>query len=189
MAVSSAQLVEGQSARLDVGVSLPCRVIGFSGADVVLGLESQPPEALKDGGSGYLILEVDGRLHAVRGTIAGLAGGEVVLRLQDDFRLGQRRLFSRAPLALPVKVRDGDGTEWSTVTRDLSAGGVCVERQGAGSPAGRVKLAIAAGDHEIVAEAGVVRETADDLGLRFERIEREDRLLLAALALAYHRRR
>jgi PilZ domain len=189
MVAPSVQLVEGQSARLDVGVSLPCRVIGFSGSDVVLALEAQPPEALTDGGSGYLILEEGGRLQAVRGTIAGAAGEEVVLRLRDDFRLGQRRLFSRAPLALPVTVRDAGGAEWSTVTRDLSAGGVCVERQGAGSPAGRVELAIAAGDHEIVAEAGVVRETADDLGLRFERIEREDRLLLAALALAWHRRR
>jgi hypothetical protein len=189
MAVSSVQLLEGQSARLDVGTSLPCRVIGFSGPDVVLALEGQPPETLVAGGSGYLILEAGGRLQAVRGRIAGPAGEEVVLRLQDDFRLGQRRLFSRAPLALPARLRDEDGTEWSTVTRDLSAGGVCVERRGANPGAGRLELTIAAGDHEVVADAGVVRETLAELGLRFERIERDDRLLLAALALAYHRRR
>ena len=34
-----------------------------------------------------------------------------------------------------------------------------------------------------------MRVTNDDLGLRFEEIERDDRLLLASLALAYHRRR
>ena len=35
----------------------------------------------------------------------------------------------------------------------------------------------------------VMRVTATELGLRFEQIERQDRLLLASLALAYHRRR
>jgi hypothetical protein len=34
-----------------------------------------------------------------------------------------------------------------------------------------------------------VRVTSEDLGLRFEEIERDDRMLLASLALAYHRRR
>jgi hypothetical protein len=34
----------------------------------------------------------------------------------------------------------------------------------------------------------VMRVTAEDVGLRFERIERDDRLLLTSLALAYHRR-
>ena len=34
----------------------------------------------------------------------------------------------------------------------------------------------------------VIRATPAHLGLRFERIERDDRLLPAALALAYHRR-
>ena len=37
-------LVEGQPARLDVGESLPCRVIGFSGPEVVLALEALPEE-------------------------------------------------------------------------------------------------------------------------------------------------
>jgi hypothetical protein len=79
------QLVEGQPARLDVGESLPCRVIGFSGPEVVLALESQPEEE--------------------------------------------------------------------------------------------------------VAEGRVMRVTRDDVGVQFERIEDADRLLLASLALAYHRPR
>jgi hypothetical protein len=36
--------VEGQPARLDVGTSLPCRIIGFSHANVVLALGEQPEE-------------------------------------------------------------------------------------------------------------------------------------------------
>jgi hypothetical protein len=43
------------------------------------------------------------------------------------------------------------------------------------------------GQHEIVAEVAVVRETRSELGLRFERIDRDDRLLLASLVFAYHR--
>jgi 3-isopropylmalate/(R)-2-methylmalate dehydratase large subunit len=41
----------------------------------------------------------------------------------------------------------------------------------------------------VVAAATAVRITSHDLGLRFEEIELDDRMLLASLALAYHRRR
>jgi hypothetical protein len=141
------QLVEGQPARLDVGESLPCRVIGFSGP-------------------------------------------EVVLRLSDDIRLGQRRVFSRAPIPLPVTVRRADGAaEWTTTTRDVSAGGVCVGREGADPGAGPLELTITVASHAVVAEGRVMRVTGDDVGVQFERIEDADRLLLASLALAYHRPR
>lgn len=184
------QLVEGQPARLDVGESLPCRVIGFSGPDVVLALEAQPEEGLVAGNSAYLLIESEGRMQAVRGEVVNPAGGEVVLRLTDDIRLGQRRTFSRAPLSLPARVRARDGGgEWSTVTRDLSAGGVCVAREGADSVAGALEVRIQVADHEVVAQATAVRVTPNELGLRFEEIELDDRMLLASLALAYHRRR
>lgn len=184
------QLVEGQPARLDIGESLRCRVIGFSGPDVVLALEEQPEEELAPGAPAYLLIEADGRMQAVRGQIGQPAGDEVVLRLTDDIRLGQRRTFSRAPISLPavVRARDG-GSEWSTTTRDVSAGGVCVAREGADHVDGALEVRIKVADHEVVAEAVAVRVTSDDLGLRFEEIERDDRLLLASLALAYHRRR
>ena len=78
------------------------------------------------------MLESDGQLQALRGQIGEPAGEEVVLRLIDDIRLGQRRVFSRAPLELPARLRAGDGgPEWSTRTLDISAGGVCVAREGA----------------------------------------------------------
>lgn len=184
------QLVEGQPARLDIGESLPCRVIGFSGPDVVLALGQQPETPPAPGDPAYLLIESGGRMQAVRGRIGIPAGHEIILRLSDDIRLGQRRTFSRAPLALPARVRSRDGgEEWSTVTRDVSAGGVCVAREGADPGDGSLEVRIQVADHEVVAKAVAVRVTGDDLGLRFEEIERDDRMLLASLALAYHRRR
>jgi hypothetical protein len=181
------QLVEGQPAYLDIGESLPCRIIGFSGPDVVLALEAQPEEELEIGSQAYLLIESEGRMQAVRGVIGTPAGEEIVLRLSDDIRLGQRRTFSRAPISLPAVVKTQSG-EWSTVTRDVSAGGVCVAR--AGDPGdGAIQVRIQVADHEVVAEAVPVRVTSEDLGLRFEEIERDDRMLLASLTLAYHRRR
>jgi PilZ domain len=188
--VSMPQLVEGQSARLDVGESLPCRIIGFSGSDVVLALDAQPEDDPPElGAPAYLLLEADGRMQAVRGRIGSPLGEEVILRVTDDIRLGQRRTFSRAPLPLPVRLRSRSGSEWTTMTRDVSAGGVCVAREGADAVDGKLELRIQVADHEVVAEAVAVRVTDAELGLRFEQIERDDRLLLASLALAYHRRR
>jgi hypothetical protein len=187
---SMPQLVEGQPARLDVGESLSCRVIGFSGPDVVLALEEQPEDPPQLGANAYLLLESEGRMQAVRGRIGSPPGDEVILRLTDDIRLGQRRTFSRAPLPLPVRIRTHEsGSEWSTMTRDVSAGGVCVGRESAASVDGTLDVRIQVADHEVVATAVAVRVTEAELGLRFEEIGRDDRLLLASLALAYHRRR
>ena len=115
------------------GESLPCRVIGFSGPDVVLALEAQPERTeLEADAEAYLLIEADGQLQAVRGRIVQPAGDELVLRLTDDIRLGQRRTFSRAPLALPAVVRSRAGARVDRpCTRDVSAGGVCVAREGA----------------------------------------------------------
>ena len=181
------QLVEGQAAALDVGVSVPCRVIGFSGSDVVLALGAALPEVL-EGHVAYLLVESGGNLQAVRGKLGAPVGEELVLRLTDDIRLGQRRLFSRAPVPLPARLTDSAGRTWSTVTRDVSAGGVRVARDGEGLAGERLELELQVGEYAVHAGVRVMRATAGDLGLRFERIEREDRLLLTSLALAYHRR-
>ena len=115
------------------------------------------------------------------------AGDEIDMRLSDDIRLGQRRTFSRAPISLPAVVKTTAG-EWTTHTRDVSAGGVCVAREGEPGD-GVVELTIDVAGHEVQAAARVVRVTESDLGVQFERIEDQDRLLLASLALAYHRPR
>ena len=85
-----------------------------------------------------------------------------------------------------VKAADLD---WSSVTRDVSAGGVCVAREGGAPGDGTVHLTINVAGHEVVCEARVVRVTDSDLGVQFEQIEDQDRLLLASLTLAYHRPR
>jgi hypothetical protein len=190
MSMAMPQLVEGQPARLDVGESLACRIIGFSGSDVVLALEARPQDPIHAGDDAYLLLETDGQMRALRGRTRPPAGDDVVLTLTDDIRLGQRRTFSRAPLSLPARLSSpGGGGEVATVTRDVSAGGVCVAREGADIWAGPLELRIQVAHHEVVAKVSAVRVTASDLGLRFDEIERGDRLLLASLALAYHRRR
>jgi hypothetical protein len=182
-----ATLVEGQAARLDVGESLACRIIGFGGPEVVLALETQPEEEIVRGASAYLLLESDGQLQAVRGVVTAPSTDEVVLRLTDDIRLGQRRIFSRAPIPLPVQVKTAAGA-WQSVTRDVSAGGVCVAREGEHGD-GPLHLTITVASHQVVAEARVVRITDSELGVQFEQIQDQDRLLLASLALAYHRPR
>lgn len=183
-------LVEGQPARLDVGESLACRIIGFNGPEVVLSLESGPEEPIEGEAGAYLLLESDSRLQALRGTVRAASDEEVVLRLTDDIRLGQRRNFSRAPIPLPVRVRTADGAaEWSSVTRDVSAGGVCVARAGGARRGSPLQLTIDVAGHEVQAEARVVRITDSDLGVEFQRIAEQDRLLLASLTLAYHRPR
>jgi hypothetical protein len=181
------RLVEGQAAALDVGVSVPCRVIGFSGSDVVLALGAPLPEVLDEGHVAYLLVESAGSLQAVRGRL-GTPARELVLRLTDDIRLGQRRLFSRAAVPLPARLTDAAGRTSSTVTRDISAGGVRIARDGERHAGELLELELEVGGHDVHAGVRVMRVTADDVGLRFERIEREDRLLLTSLALAYHRR-
>jgi PilZ domain len=184
------QLVEGQPARLDVGESVPCRIIGFSGPEVVLALETQFQEEIVSGQQAYLLLESEGQLQAVRGRIRAASAEEVVLRLSDDIRLGQRRVFSRAPIPLPVRVRTADGgVDWASTTRDVSAGGVCVGREGMDPGDGPLELTITVASHEVVVNARITRVTDSEVGVQFERIQDADRLLLASLALAYHRPR
>jgi hypothetical protein len=128
-------LSEGQPAQLDLGEeAVPCLVVGFDGADIVLAFQECPEGGLPDNGISFLLIEADGRLHALKSYVRpGTSEGEYVATLLDPFRLGQRRNFSRAPLVLPAHLRP-DGAEderWTTFTRDISAGGLRVARQSA----------------------------------------------------------
>jgi c-di-GMP-binding flagellar brake protein YcgR len=122
----------------------------------------------------------------------GYADGELVATLLDPFRLGQRRNFSRAPIVVPAHLRPvGDEEKpWTTFTRDVSAGGLRVARQSGYREAGEheVVLGLVQANREIRARAVEVRVTDADLSMSFTDIEAEDRLLLAQLTFAYHRR-
>jgi len=188
-------LSEGQPAQLDLGdEAVPCLVVGFDGADIVLAFQETPEDGLPENGISFLLIEAEGRLHALKSYVRpGSAENEYVATLLDPFRLGQRRNFSRAPLVLPAHLRpDGDdGERWTTFTRDISAGGLKVARQGSYREAELhdVVIGLVQVDREIKAKAEPVRVTDADVSLSFTEIGAEDRLLLAQLTFAYHRRR
>src|ERR1700709_794938 len=90
-------LSEGQPAQLDLGEeAVPCLVVGFTGADVMLAPQgSIPPDAIgATGRIAYLLIEAGGSLQALKAQIRnGFSEGELVATLLDPFRLGQRRNF------------------------------------------------------------------------------------------------
>ena len=188
-------LSEGQPAQLDLGEeAVPCLVVGFQGSDVMLAPgRALPEDAIGPRTIGFLLIEAGGMLHALKAHIRqGYADGELVATLLDPFRLGQRRTFSRAPIVLPAHLRPvGDEAEpWTTFTRDVSAGGLRVARQSGYREAGEheIVLGLVQANREIHGRAVEVRVTDTDLSMSFTDIEAEDRLLLAQLTFAYHRR-
>jgi hypothetical protein len=189
-------LSEGQPAQLDLGdEAVPCLVVGFSGAEVVLAPGGAlPADALAPGNASYLLLEAGGTLQALKARVRkGYSEGELVATLLDPFRLGQRRNFSRAPLVLPAHLRPAGDDEppATTFTRDVSAGGLRVAHQSSYRPAElhEVVIGLVQANREIRATAATVRVTPSDVSLSFTDIEAEDRLLLAQLTFAFHRRR
>jgi hypothetical protein len=189
-------LTEGQPAQLDLGEeAVPCLVVGFSGAEVVLAPSGDiPPEALDPGHASYLLIDAGGSLQALKAQVRkGSMDGELVATLLDPFRLGQRRTFSRAPLVLPAHLRPLGDEEppKTTFTRDVSAGGMRIARQSSYREADvhEVVLGLVQANREIKATAETVRTTNTDVSFSFVEIEAEDRLLLAQLTFAYHRRR
>ena len=189
-------LTEGQPAQLDLGEeAVPCLVVGFSGSDIVLAPGGEiPAKALAPGNTSYLLIEAGGSLQALKAHVRpGLVDGELVATLLDPFRLGQRRNFSRAPLVLPAHVRPAGETEApaTTFTRDISAGGLRVARQSSYREADlhEIVIGLVQAGREIRVMAETVRLTDTDVSLSFTDIEAEDRLLLAQLTFAYHRRR
>ena len=189
-------LNEGATVTLDVGAEadlLPCRIVGLTGDELAL-LPLRPPNApiwreLGKRGSVLLHFEVGGHLRALRGTASGVrAGGYLAVMLTDDFRLGQRRRHSRAPLALPAVCADPvDGEGWTSETLDVSATGIRVKREGLAEPAraGRVTLSLPDGD--VVAQASLVNAAPDWLSYRLEGLGQDERQRLATLVLSYHR--
>src|SRR3954447_8768007 len=190
-------LSEGQPAQIDLGEeAVACLVVGFVGSDVVIAPTGPiPPEAIgRDGLTAYLLIDAGGSLQALKAEVRkGYSEGELIATLLDPFRLGQRRNFSRAPLVLPAHLRPAGDQDppATTFTRDVSAGGLRVARQSSYREADlhEVVLGLVQANREVRVLAETVRVTDKDVSLRFTEIEAEDRLLLAQLTFAYHRRR
>jgi hypothetical protein len=187
-AVFTPLLAEGRPAQLDLGLAgcRPCRILGFAGPQVFLEVDDVL-FAEDDALTGYLLLDSgDEHMQAVRGRVRRTEPGTAVMELTDAFA-GQRRLFSRAPLVLPVRVEGPSGAGWDTFTRDISAGGMRLARQSGWDGADRCTLTVRVGDElRIPVEAEVCRVSEDSLGMRFAQIDPDHRALLAELALAYH---
>ena len=190
-------LTEGRVVQLDLGgktQALPCRVLGFGGSTVMLApvvaATAPTAEAIVAGGPAYVILDDDQQVHALRARVSQASEpSEIIVTVTDSFRLGQRRHYSRAPLALPATVTAG-GETWETVTRDISAGGVRMARTGAAGEQGdtlSLVLRSAAAGLQIEAEAAIVRRSQRDLSLSFTRIAESDVALLAQITVAYYR--
>src|ERR1700754_5098608 len=128
-------LSEGQPAQIDLGEeAVPCLVVGFTGADVMLAPSGPVPEdAIGPGGIiAYLLIEAGGSLQALNAHIRpGFSDGELIATLLDPFRLGHHRNSSRAPLVLPAHLRPAGSTDdpKTTFTRDVSAGGLRISKQ------------------------------------------------------------
>jgi hypothetical protein len=186
-AVFTPLLAEGRPAQLDLGPagSRPCRILGFAGPQVFLAVDDAL-FAEDQVHTGYLLLDSgDEHMQAVRGRVRLTEPGKALMELTDAFA-GQRRLFSRAPLVLPVQV-EGSAGEWDTFTRDISAGGMRIARQSGWDGAERCTLRIRVGDElRIPVEAEICRVSEDSLGVRFAQIAPDHRALLAELAIAYH---
>jgi hypothetical protein len=200
MATTTANmLTEGQVVQLDLGgktSALPCCVIGFTGSAVLLApivpATAPTAEAIEAGREAYVVIDDDQQVHALRARVRpGSEPGEVLVTVTDAFRLGQRRRYSRAPLALRATVGAHPGGEtWETVTRDISAGGARIARTGAaGEQADRLCVALAApaAGLRIEAQADVVRRSQRDLAVQFSEIADADVALLTQITFAYYR--
>ena len=192
-------LAEGQIVQLDLGgktSALPCRVIGFTGSTVMLApivpATAPTADAIQACRDAYVVIDDEQQVHALRSAVRpGSEPGEVLVTVTDAFRLGQRRRYSRAPLALTATAAALPGGEpWETVTRDISAGGVRMARTGhEGEQADRLSVVLAspAAGLRIETEAEVVRRSQRDLALHFTRIDAADVALLTQITIAYYR--
>lgn len=192
-------LNEGHVVQLDLGgktSALPCCVIGFTGPAVLLAPIVPPTaptaEAIEAGREAYVVIDHDQQVHALRATVrAGSDPGEVMVDVTDAFRLGQRRRYSRAPLALQATIAVAPGAQaWETITRDISAGGARIARVGNdGEQADRlaVTLSAPAAGLAIATQADVVRRSQRDLAISFTEIAESDVALLTQITIAYYR--
>ena len=192
-------LTEGQVVQLDLGgktSALPCCVIGFTGPAVLLAPIVPPTapttEAIQSGREAYVVIDDDQQVSALRATVRpGSEPGEVLVTVIDAFRLGQRRRYSRAPLALQATVAAlPGGRPWETVTRDISAGGARIARVGQDDEQSdrlSVTLSSTAAGLTIEAEADVVRRSQRDLAISFSEIAEDDVALLTQITVAYYR--
>src|SRR5215218_5967446 len=177
MTTATANMVtEGQVVQLDLGgktSALPCCVVGFTGSAVLLApivpATAPTAEAIEAGREAYVVIDDDQQVHALRARVnPGSEPGEILINVTDAFRLGQRRRYSRAPLALQATLAvPPGGDSWETVTRGIGAVGEQAERLS-------VALSAPAAGLRIETQADVVRRSQRDLAIQFTEIDEAD---------------
>ena len=191
-------LSEGQPAQLDLGEeAVPCLVVGFTGADVVLAPKhrrSRPRTPSRPGLTTYLLIDAGGTLQALkaevrRGRHRGRArrhAARPVPPRPAPHLLARPARPARAPAPgrRPGRAEDHLHARHQR-RRPARRAPVVLPR---GRPARRRDRA-RAGQPRDQATAETVRVTDTDVSLSFIEIEPEDRLILAQLTFAYHRRR
>ena len=193
------RLTEGTNVLLalgDGGERIPGEILAFFGAVVLFtphaALTQRAVEQLTDGATAYLLAQEGAKARALRGVLIP-AGDMLALKLTDSFRLGQRRQWSRADVALSARlVPQGGGpppTESTTV--DLSPTGVRVHRPAEMLVWPRYEIALSGEvlDGPVVIEATPTRVHADTLSLRFTTVEQADRQVLTAVVANHLSRR
>jgi c-di-GMP-binding flagellar brake protein YcgR len=113
---------------------------------------------------------------------------QLVFRVTDTFRIGQRRAYSRVPGRYPVTITpiDGDGAAVAATTADVSAGGLRLAPLEAPRLAEHNEVVIDLDGQPITARAVVVRHDPAAIGMRYTAIDDGDRLRIAQIALAWH---
>ena len=187
-------LTEGQPAQLDLGDEAFPAWSSASPAPKSCSPPTAelPEDALESDGESYLLIDAGGSCRRSRPASARLqrrrarrdAARPVPPRSAPDL---QPRAARPARAPAPAGRRGAPAT---TFTRDVSAGGLRVKRQSTYRPADvhSIVIALVQAEREIRATAATVRETSEDVSLSFVEIGAEDRLILAQLTFAYHRR-
>jgi hypothetical protein len=190
-------LQEGDLVHLDIGNTnegVECMLTGFFGPDFVLmptqGVSRRTRVTLPSQPVAYVWIKYRGRYLAQRGVVfPDVNDDQLIFRVTDTFRIGQRRAYSRAPLAFPIEIEPlgVEAEPWQAVTADVSAGGLRLAPVDLAVFGPENGLTIAVGDERVRAKAVVVREDPRAIGMRYTLMADQDRLRFAQLALAWHR--
>jgi hypothetical protein len=184
----------------DVPDTIQCRVLDVQGAVSRLSYQDElPPRTvgrLVLGSPGYVVFDeyriAVGLRVAVRASppyldIAIVDGVSVPER-----RGGERvKLVTRGRIVVPTEEPAEQPVQW-TYTVDISESGVLLRKHPAIEDAERFRLELMFGDdpNPIVAEAEVVRRTADAVGVRFESMSADDGKRLSSYLMGIrHQRR
>jgi PilZ domain-containing protein len=160
------------------------RVVHVHGPETTLALPRGVPGAARPlPADAELTFEQEGRLIMLSGTL--LTGDEVSARFRvgDGITARDLRRFVRLAVPLPVVLTPlgADGLEAgppeAARTRDISAGGVLVDRPGL-EGAMRVELELPGGGGAVSADGLVIRTGQAGSAIRFESIDPEQQRML-----------